>query len=252
MNLKAFHKKYLEYLKHEYNPKRAKKEKQYLYSSLKHYGLSVQKRDAFFKSVKTELKALLKKEALDFVKYFWAQPSHEEKSVALSILNLNVNKLTLADMPLIEKLMRESKGWAFLDSLIIPIMPTILNGDSKGYDYLRKWIADNDFWVRRSALLAQLLFFRQNKGGNKDLFFELARSQFDESWITKVYGDQADIMGIKGGEGKRARFFIRKAIGWVLRDMSVKDPKAVIKFLSENKKKMSGLSYREGGRKLSR
>jgi 3-methyladenine DNA glycosylase AlkD len=61
-------------------------------------------------------------------------------------------------MPLIEKLMKESKGWMLLDELIIPIMPILLERDRRAYAYLDKWIKDNDFWARRSALLSQLIF----------------------------------------------------------------------------------------------
>ena len=144
---------------------------------------------------------------------------------------------------LIEKLMRESNGWAFLDSLIIPIMPLLFEKDSREvYKYLKKWIEDDDFWVRRSALLAQVLPFRANKGGDKNLFFELATSQFDESWIEEKYKDPE--------KRKRARFFIRKAIGWAIREISKKDPETAFDFLQKHKGEMSGLSFREGSRKL--
>jgi hypothetical protein len=100
-------------------------------------------------------------------------------------------------------------------------------------------------------LLAQNNYFRKNKGGKKDLFFELAKSQFDETWIDKLYPtrgskatDETKLMN------KRAKFFIRKAIGWATREMSHKDPKSAYKFLKENKSKMSGLSFRDGSRKL--
>jgi len=53
-------------------------------------------------------------------------------------------------------------------------------------------------------------------------------------------------------EKKRAVFFIRKAIGWALREMSTKEPSIVKKFLDENKSKMSGLSYHEGEKKLGK
>jgi 3-methyladenine DNA glycosylase AlkD len=222
---------------------RAEKEKAYLYSELEHYGVSVWEIRKFVKKHKKELTALDKKEVLKLVKFFWDKPSHEERSLALSILNLHKDTLTLEDMPLIEQLMRESKGWAFLDSLIIPIMPVMIEKDpQKAYGYLKKWIKDDDFWVRRSALLAQILPFRANNGGDKNLFFELARSQFDESWIDEKYEDSQD--------RKRARFFIRKAIGWTIREISQKDPNTAFDFLKKHKGEMSGLSFREGSRKL--
>jgi 3-methyladenine DNA glycosylase AlkD len=238
-----FYEAYIDFLETHADKERAEKEKTYLYSDLEHYGVSVWERRKFVKIYREELSSLKKEEILKLVIFFWNKPSHEERSLALSILNLHKDKLTIKDMPLIEKLMRESNGWAFLDSLIIPIMPTMFENDSqKSYNYLKKWIKDDDFWVRRSALLAQVLPFRANKGGDKNLFFELAISQFDESWIEKNYTDPQ--------MRKRARFFIRKAIGWAIREISQKDPKTAFDFLKKHKGEMSGLSFREGSRKL--
>ena len=239
--MKKLHKEYKKFLQLHKNKERAKKAKRYLYSDLKHYGVDTTTKRKFYKKWKNQIANLSKKEALEYVRYFWKQPSFEERTIAVGIINDHKEKLTVSDLPLIEKLMRESKGWAFLDSLIIPIMPVILSQDKKNYKILEKWIKDNDFWVRRSALLAQNHYFRKNKG-NKKLFFKLARSQFDETWIDTLYKNPL--------QKKRARFFIRKAIGWALREMSEKDPETVFAFLQENKENMSGLSFREGSRKL--
>ena len=241
--MQAFQKEYLKFLKQNANSERAAKEKAYLYSDLKHYGVNTQEKRKFIKKYQKNLENLSKQEALKLVKYYWDKPFFEERSLALTILNLHKESLTTKDMPLIEKLMRESRGWAFLDNLIIPVMPVILEKDPKAYEYLKKWIKDDDFWVRRSALLAQVLFFRKNSGGDKQLFFDLAKSQFDESWINEKYTDPL--------QRKRARFFIRKAIGWTIREISNKDPKTAYKFLRTNKTEMSGLSFRDGSRKLS-
>ncbi len=237
-----FLKDYRKYLKDNFNSKRAEKEKAYLYSDLKHYGVSTPKKRRFVNKYKKKFLSLSKPQALSLVKFLWKQSFHEERRMGLYILNLHDDKLTIKDMPLIEKMMRESNGWAFLDNLIIPIMPQILTKNKSAYKYLRKWIRDDDYWVRRSALLAQLLFFRKGSGGDRKLFFEMAESQFDETWIDKIYKDKL--------QRKRAKFFIRKAIGWTLREMSQKNPNVVFKFLKENKGKMSGLSFREGSRKL--
>jgi 3-methyladenine DNA glycosylase AlkD len=230
------------FLKDNSNRERAEKEKAYLYSDLKHYGVSSPVGHNFFLMHKKFLTSLSKSEAIKLTTHLWSQPSFEERTSALGVLGQHLAQLDHTDMPLIEKLMRESKGWALLDSLIIPFMPTILQKSPKTYAYLEKWIKDSDYWVRRSALLAQLLFFRQGKGGKPDLFFKFAKSQFDESWIDENYKNTL--------QRSRARFFIRKAIGWTLREMSAKNPEVVVEFLNENKSKMSGLSYREGSRKL--
>jgi len=242
VKINKFIQDYEKFLKENFDPVRAEKEKAYLYSDLKHYGIPSKDKKDFLKRYKSEIKSLSKKQALSLVKLLWSKSSFEEKGAALHVLELHEDKLNISDMPLIEMMMRESKGWALLDSLIIPLMPGLLEKDKRIYKYLKKWIRDNNFWVRRSALLAQLLLFRKGAGGKRELFFDMAVSQFDESWIDNIY---------KGAEEKkRAKFFMRKAIGWSLREMSQKNPKTVYDFLKKNKDKMSGLSFREGSRKL--
>ncbi len=235
-------KNYQDFLRANADLQRAEKEKAYLYSDLIHYGLPFGARAKFFREHKKELVGLDKTGILALVKVFWRQPSFEERILATDILVQHADQLDSTDLPLIEKMMRECRGWALLDNLIIPVMPKIIEKDRKARFCLEKWIQDDDFWVRRSALLAQLLFFRRGVGGDKALFFKLAVSQFDERWIDEEYSETL--------QRKRARFFIRKAIGWVLREMSIKNPSAVRHFIKEYRTQMSGLTYREASRKL--
>ncbi|MBP7859903.1 DNA alkylation repair protein [Patescibacteria group bacterium] len=244
MEIQKFLEDFKKFLIENSDKERAKWDKQYLYSDLIHHGITSPIAKEFNRRWKKELATLSKYEMLKLANNLWNKKSFSEKNMALNILNLHVEKLDIKDMPLIEKIMRESRGWALLDSSIIPFMPHLLQKDRRIYSYLKKWINDNDFWVRRSAILSQLLFFRKGVGGDKKLFFEFAERQFDESWINKIYKDKL--------QNKRAKFFIRKAIGWTLRDMSLKDPQSVFNFLKENRNKMSGLSFREGSRKLSK
>jgi len=239
--MKTLHNNYLAFLKQNADKEHATRVKEYLYSDLKHYGVGTSLRRKFYREIQKDLEKLPKREVLSYVKYFWKQPSFEERDLGLHILNIHKYKLTIKNMPLIEKMMRESKGWAFLDNLIIPIMPAILSKDHSAYAYLKKWITDDDFWARRSALLAQVLFFRKGKGGNRKLFFDMAVSQFDESWMDNKYEKY---------EKKRARFFIRKAIGWAIREISHKDQVAAFEFLKKYRNQMSGLSFSDGSRKL--
>jgi 3-methyladenine DNA glycosylase AlkD len=64
------------------------------------------------------------------------------------------------------------------------------------------WIGDGDFWVRRSALLAE------------------------------------------------EEFFIRKAIGWVLREISTRDPAWTADWTARHVREISGVTFREAIRRL--
>jgi 3-methyladenine DNA glycosylase AlkD len=121
-------------------------------------------------------------------------------------------------------LVRRSACWAHVDWLAVKIVPRALA--DKPARQLKAWARDEDFWVRRTALLATLDVLRDG-GGDFALFGALALPMLDER-----------------------EFFIRKAIGWVLREVSKKRPELVRAFVDEHGEKMSGLTRREATRRL--
>ena len=91
---------------------------------------------------------------------------------------------------------------------------------------LDRWAVDGDFWMRRAALLSLLLPLRHRAG-------EFAR-----------FGRYADAML------EEKEVFIRKAIGWVLREESKRDPEAVFHWLLPRANRASGLTLREASKYL--
>jgi 3-methyladenine DNA glycosylase AlkD len=87
--------------------------------------------------------------------------------------------------------------------------------------------ADDDFWIRRSALLALLSGLRRGEG-DFERFSRYADAMLDEK-----------------------EFFIRKAIGWVLRDTGRKRPKLVRDWLAPRLARVSGVTLREAVKPLS-
>jgi 3-methyladenine DNA glycosylase AlkD len=145
-------------------------------------------------------------------------------SAAIGLLDRKRKLVDSDDAAWLITLVRQSHCWAHVDWLATKIVPHAL--PEKPARLLRTWARDDDFWVRRTALLATLDEMRAG-GGDFDLFAELA----------------APMLGEK-------EFFIRKAIGWVLRDISRKRPELTFAFVKQHGAKMSGLSYREATRRL--
>ena len=83
--------------------------------------------------------------------------------------------------------------------------------------YTEKWMASGNFWLQRTALLFQLKYKKET---DVELMSDL---------IKRLAGEK--------------EFFIRKAIGWVLREYSKTDPEIVINFV-ENQQ-LSNLSRTE-------
>jgi len=152
---------------------------------------------------------------------------HECRAAAGELLELRSDVLRPGDLALLEQLLRESKTWALVDGLAASVAgPLVERYPELGVE-LDRWAVDDDFWIRRSALLANLLPLRQGKG-DFERFGRYADSMLDER-----------------------EFFIRKAIGWVLRDTSRKRPDLVFEWLLPRAARASGVTVREAVKHLS-
>ncbi len=74
MNSEDYLKTYRKFLRDNYNAERAVKEKAYLYSDLKHYGIPSGLSKKFVIKYKKEIVALNKAKTLQLVKLLWKQP----------------------------------------------------------------------------------------------------------------------------------------------------------------------------------
>ncbi len=118
--------------------------------------------------------------------------------------------------------------WDYVDTAASGRFIHIFERDAKAMTKLmRKWSTRQDsFWIRRAAILSQL---KRKEDTDRDLL---------RACIESNLGDK--------------EFFIRKAIGWALRQLSYVDPKWVREFIRAHDAQMSGLSKREALRVLHR
>ena len=89
---------------------------------------------------------------------------------------------------------------------------------------LNRWIDGEDMWLRRSAILCQN---RHKERTDQEMLFDFCLRRAHEK-----------------------EFFIRKAIGWALREYARTRPEEVRAFLLEHGDKLSGLSRREAAKHL--
>jgi 3-methyladenine DNA glycosylase AlkD len=205
-------------------PERAVSEKAYLKSDLEFLGATVWQTRAVVKAT-ARAASLDHDELLRVVEALWAAPIFERRMAAVMLLELHPRQLGAGDLPFIERLIRDSLTWALVDGLAGDVVATIRTVDPSVESTLDRWATDPDFWVRRSSLLAEL---RALKAG-ADLGPFLRR---------------ADAM-LKENE-----FFIRKAIGWVLREVAKKRPDEVSAWLAPRTGRISGVTIREAVRYL--
>lgn len=209
-------------------PERAAGEKAYLKSDLDFLGVTVWQIRAEVKATVAEIGELDHDQLVALVEALWSEPVFDRRMAATVLLEMRSGLLSVGDLPLLERLLRDSHTWALVDGLAGDVAGSMLAADEDGTSrVLDRWAADDDFWIRRAALLAWL---RPLRGGAPlDRFLAYADGMLDEK-----------------------EFFIRKAIGWVLREVGKRSPSEVTAWLAPRTHRASGVTMREAVKYLPR
>jgi 3-methyladenine DNA glycosylase AlkD len=207
---------------------RARGAKAYLKSDLEFIGVSAKPLRAVAGTFLADHPELERESLISLALALWDRSVYELRAVVVALLERRAGGLGSEDLALVEGLLRRSNTWALVDWLCTKVASPIVDRDpDEASAVLERWSRDGDFWVRRASMLAQLPALRAGRGD-----FELF----------------AACAGRMVGEKE---FFIRKAIGWVLRDVSKKRPELAYAFLANHIHEVSGLTLREGAKYLS-
>ena len=205
---------------------RAAAGKAYLKSDLRFYGTTVPEIRRAVSDLAREHPDLTRTDLRRIVDELWSTESYELRSAGIALLSRYADRLEERDLPWLLGFVRRSKTWAHVDWLAADVIGGVVGESRSALRRLPAWARDENFWVRRTALLAQLRQLSHEAGDFK-LFARLAAGMLHER-----------------------EFFIRKAIGWVLREVSKKRPKLVFEFLREHRDEVSGLTLSEGAKYL--
>jgi 3-methyladenine DNA glycosylase AlkD len=208
-------------------PDRALHEKAYLKSQLEHYGASVPAIRAVAKEFAAQHRSPQHDDLVALASALWSMPVHECRMATVELLDIYVELLVPEDAESIERFLREARTWALVDSLSASVMGRLVERFVELGAVLDRWASDEDYWIRRASLLALLVPLRRG-AGDFDRFSRYADAMLDER-----------------------EFFIRKAIGWVLRDTARKRPDLVYQWLLPRASRASGVTIREAVKPLS-
>ena len=208
------------------DPARAKAEQAYLKSELRFYGAHVPEIRQAGADFARGHPDLTRAELRAIVTALYATDWHEYRSVSIALLGRYTARLRDSDLPWLVGLVRSSDTWAHVDWLAADIIGGVVERYPASLKRLPVWAKDRSFWVRRTALLAQLRVLSRG-AGDFGLFARLAAGMLDER-----------------------EFFIRKAIGWILREVSKKRPELTYGFLGDHRGAVSSLSLQEGAKYL--
>lgn len=196
-------------------------------SDLEFLGVGLPAMRQTLRAVKRDHAELDRRGLVALVGTLWKTPVFERRMMAVLLLEAFEPLLRPADMTLLERLIRESKTWAFVDELAIVITGPLVARYRQLLPVLDRWAREDDFWLRRSAMLALLRPLRRGEGD----FRRFAR-----------YADRML---------EEREFFIRKAIGWVLRETAKSQPDIVYAWLLPRATRASGVTIREALKYLS-
>ena len=151
----------------------------------------------------------------------------EERYAAIAITRHRVYRdhQTLKAIPLYRELIVTGAWWDYVDNVSYQVGVVLANHPTAMGRTLRRWANGKDMWLRRSAIIAQLDF-------GTDLDRQLLYDCIEPSI-------------------ERREFFLRKAIGWALRQYARVEPREVLRYVKANRDRLSGLSQREALKHLA-
>ncbi|MDA3037935.1 MAG: DNA alkylation repair protein [Actinomycetota bacterium] len=161
---------------------------------------------------------------LDFAEACWAEPEREFQYVATDMLRAAATRrdgtmLRQEHLPRVEQLLRAKSWWDTVDSLAAWTVGPMVLAQPALVSTMDEWIDDDDFWIARTAILHQLSYGRATD--RERLFRYVDRRSADNE------------------------FFIRKALGWALRQYARVAPDEVRSFVEARGSRLSGLTRRE-------
>ncbi|MDQ3073589.1 MAG: DNA alkylation repair protein [Bacteroidota bacterium] len=181
----------------------------YMRGQFHFYGLSSPVRrelqKQFFKEFGLPSRANLE----DIVRDLWQRPHREYQYFGMELLGKFVKHLRRNDILFFEELITHKSWWDTIDY----IAPNLVGAwfrefPKQGNEYIDKWLSGDNIWLKRTAIIFQLKY---KKNTDTELLFRIINKLAEER-----------------------EFFIRKAIGWSLREYSKADPEAVVRFVEKN------------------
>jgi 3-methyladenine DNA glycosylase AlkD len=154
----------------------------------------------------------------------WELPEREFRYFAIDYLIANVKRCESSLLTTLRTLITTESWWDTIDPLATRVVGPLVAADPGLVATMDAWVRDETLWIARTAILHQLHY----------------KAETDEKRLFEYCALQAG----------HPDFFIRKAIGWALRQYAYTAPDAVRSFLEEEQGRLSPLSVREAAKHL--
>ena len=209
------------------NPQKAQGMQAYMKSAMPYYGINMPQLRALSRGVFTGADMGCDAWRETILELWRGARYREERYAALELLMMKKHRECLGPelMPVLEELVVTGAWWDTVDELAHVIGDLLRAHPKRMTPLMRRWSTDANLWKRRVSIICQLGFKRET---DLDLLY------------ANIEGNLAD-----------RDFFIRKAIGWALRQYAWTDPAEVVRYVRANEARLSALSRREALKNIS-
>jgi len=212
------------------DPERAAGMQRYMKSAMPFHGVTTPQLRAVCRALYRDLLFESREDWEGAVLAIWSRAKfREERHAAILLAGIRQARpfQRVAALPMYERMIVEGAWWDYVDSIATHQLGSLLRNEPKA---MRKamlvWSRDENLWKRRSAILCQI-------GFKADTDLDLLYRCIEPSLASR-------------------EFFLRKAIGWALRQYAWTDPDEVARFVRTHEKALSPLSKREALKNIRR
>jgi 3-methyladenine DNA glycosylase AlkD len=208
------------------DPVRARAMASYMRGQFPFAGVSAAQRSQIVREVVRAVPVLDEEALATLAEEAWARPEREHQYIAVRLLRRGVRRCGPGFLDVVERLVATKSWWDTVDELAAHIVGPLVAATPALRRRMDRWVQDSDVWLARAALLHQIRL-----------------------------GTHADADWLFGACLRRAGdrdVFVRKAIGWALREHARDDPDAVAAFVAHHRRRLAPLSTREALRGVHR
>lgn len=204
----------------------SKKQSAYLKNRFQFYGIMKPQRESLLRA---QLKGVTIHDEgilIDLLKKLWSKEQREFHYIACDIAEKYQRLITPLSLSFFEEMVRSHSWWDTVDRIAANLIGRTILEYPEYQSMTKEWIKDPDMWIRRTAIIFQLRFKERT---DEQILFDHCQLTMHEK-----------------------EFFIRKAIGWALREYSKTSPKPVKSFIDTYRESLSPLSIREGSKYIAK
>lgn len=190
-----------------------------------YYGLDTTQRRNLQKNFHDEYALPAFGELHGLIKELWAKPQRELQYFAMELYEKYRKELTPKDVEVFEFMITQKSWWDTVDFIAPKLIAALhLQHPELAEANCTRWIKSKNIWLIRAALIHQNLY--KKRTDETLLFSNILQCAHHED------------------------FFIRKGIGWCLRQYARTNPASVKKFVNANKNILAALSVKEAMKHL--